>query len=270
MKNMFSAGELARLQNISKQTLLFYDKKGLFKPAYTDPENGYRYYSADQIDYLDTILIMKKLGFSLNEIKEHMKSYTTEDSLRFMKSQLKVIQNEITELRLVESRLKHRCLQVEDAMKNHSENPVVSKVKEISVLYYDVEEPFDMKEISVATKKCYARAMKDNLPVYYQCGVSVPLEKIRKGDFMSASTAFVTIEDSDLKENIKKLPAGLTVSSYHYGNYYNIESTYHRILSYCRENNLEIISDSYEFCINDYITSKYEDEFITKVMFYIE
>ena len=34
MKNMFSIGELAKYQNISKQTLIFYDKIGLFRPAY--------------------------------------------------------------------------------------------------------------------------------------------------------------------------------------------------------------------------------------------
>ena len=55
MKNLFSIGELSKLQNISRQTLIFYDKIGLFRPAYTDPDNGYRYYSSSQLDYLDTI-----------------------------------------------------------------------------------------------------------------------------------------------------------------------------------------------------------------------
>ena len=41
MKNLFSIGELSKLQNISRQTLIFYDKIGLFRPAYTDPDNGY-------------------------------------------------------------------------------------------------------------------------------------------------------------------------------------------------------------------------------------
>ena len=42
MKDMFSIGELASYQNISKQTLIYYDKIGLFKPAYVDPDNKYR------------------------------------------------------------------------------------------------------------------------------------------------------------------------------------------------------------------------------------
>ena len=71
MKNLFSIGEISKQQNISRQTLIFYDKIGLFCPAYVDPQNGYRYYSSSQLDYLDTICIMKKIGFSLEEIKEH-------------------------------------------------------------------------------------------------------------------------------------------------------------------------------------------------------
>ena len=46
MENLFSIGEVARYQNISKQTLIFSDKIGLFRPAYVDPHNGYRYYIA--------------------------------------------------------------------------------------------------------------------------------------------------------------------------------------------------------------------------------
>ena len=78
MKDYFSIGELADFQQISKQTLIYYDKIGLFRPAYVDPQTGYRYYSASQIDYLDTILIMKKIGFSLITLRNgntHMDKY---------------------------------------------------------------------------------------------------------------------------------------------------------------------------------------------------
>ena len=81
MKDLFSIGELSKHQNISRQTLIFYDKIGLFRPAYVDPDNKYRYYKASQIDYLDTILIMKEMGFSLGEIQEHMNTYTIYTSL---------------------------------------------------------------------------------------------------------------------------------------------------------------------------------------------
>src|SRR5699024_6928889 len=39
-ENLFSIGEVAKYQNISKQTLIFYDKAGVFRPAWVDPANG--------------------------------------------------------------------------------------------------------------------------------------------------------------------------------------------------------------------------------------
>ena len=72
MKAYLTVGEMGRMFGLNVQTLHYYDKIGLFRPAYVDPNNGYRYYSTNQIDYLDTILVMKKMGFSLQEIKEHM------------------------------------------------------------------------------------------------------------------------------------------------------------------------------------------------------
>ena len=103
MENLFSIGELSRYQNISKQTLIFYDKTGVFHPAYVDPSNGYRYYSASQLDELDTILILKKSGLSLQKIKELLSHYTTQSSLKVLKSQLGVIDRQMEELRLVRS-----------------------------------------------------------------------------------------------------------------------------------------------------------------------
>ena len=42
MNDLFTIGEISKHQNISRQTLIFYDKIGLFRPAYVDPENGYQ------------------------------------------------------------------------------------------------------------------------------------------------------------------------------------------------------------------------------------
>ena len=123
MSSLFSIGEPAECQNISKQTLIYYDRTGLFKPAYTNPETGYRYYSAEQLDYLDTILILKKIGFSLKEIREHLKDLNTAGSLLSMRRQLDVIGNRIKELSLIQNRLEHRCSQVESACRHLNSGP---------------------------------------------------------------------------------------------------------------------------------------------------
>ena len=160
MDHLFSIGELSKYQKISKQTLIFYDKIGLFRPAYVDPNNGYRYYSASQIDYLDTILLMKKIGFSLNEIKDHMQHYNIDSSLVALRNQLTVIDRQIQELRLIRNRLLHRCVQMENArIYTEKESPVILEDVPVQhLLVQEVEEPCTLREISIATKKFFSAA----------------------------------------------------------------------------------------------------------------
>lgn len=272
MEDLFSIGELSKYQNISKQTLIFYDKIGLFCPDYVDPNNGYRYYSASQIDYLDTILIMKKIGFSLNEIKEHMQYYNIDSSLIALRKQVTVIDRQIQELRLIRNRVLHRCGQLEDAIRHRgSESAVVIEYRDAQyILFREVKSPFTLKEISIATKKCFADSFQEQLPIFFQSGVIVPLRRIREGRFTEASTAFLPIEKTEKVKNIRQLPAGTCACIYHVGDYPSIDRSYQKLLDYCEHHNWNIISDAYEFCINDYITSHDENEYVTKIVFYVE
>ena len=272
MEDYFSIGELSSYQNISKQTLIFYDKIGLFRPAYVDPGNGYRYYSASQLDELDTILILKKCGLSLQTIKELLEHYTTENSLRVLTQQVQVLDRQMEELRMVRSRLAQRCVQLERAglHREGGDQPRVERLPAQLLLIRPVEPPFTLREISIATKQCFAQAFQEQLPIYFQSGVTVPLERIRAGRYTEASAAFLPIEGTDRAENLLQLPKGLGASIYHRGDYPSIGRSYRRLLEFCQAEKLEIRSDSYEFCINDYITTGDESEYLTKIVFYVE
>lgn len=70
MKNDFMLiGEMADFFGISRKAMRLYEKKGIIKPVKVDEENGYRYYSAEQVHQLNALLELKALGFSLDEIK---------------------------------------------------------------------------------------------------------------------------------------------------------------------------------------------------------
>ena len=69
MSTYFSIGEIAKMFNISTQTLRLYDRMDLIKPAHINENNGYRYYSIEQFIKLDCIKLCKSMGLSLEEIK---------------------------------------------------------------------------------------------------------------------------------------------------------------------------------------------------------
>ena len=131
-------------------------------PGLRRPRDGYRYYSAAQLDYLDTILIMKKIGFSLSEIKAHMQSYNIDSSLALFKKQLAVIDRQIEELRLIRSRVESRCEQMEasQAHRREADAVTIEEMPEQYLLALPVDPPYTLREISIATKKCFARRVR--------------------------------------------------------------------------------------------------------------
>lgn len=272
MQHLFSIGELSRLQGISRQTLIFYDKIGLFCPAYVDPGNGYRYYSANQLDMLDTICMMKKIGFSLEDIKAHMREYTVDHSLAALRRQRAVIQRQIEELQMTKRRIEHRCRTLEHvvSLRGCSDAVTVEAFAGQAILCQPVSPPYTLEEVSIATKQCFVRAFEEQLPVYFQSGAIVPIERIRQGQYVQARDAFLPIETAkDIAGGVELAP-GRCVCTYHTGDYLSIGAAYERILSYCAENGLSIVSDSYEFALNDYLSTGDESEYVTKIMFYVQ
>ncbi|MCG2691368.1 MerR family transcriptional regulator, partial [Microgenomates group bacterium] len=71
MKNLITAGELAKLACITKRTILFYDEKGVLRPQRIN-EKKYRFYSQRQVLDYQMILLLTTLGVSLNEIKKSL------------------------------------------------------------------------------------------------------------------------------------------------------------------------------------------------------
>lgn len=275
MNNFFSIGEICRMQGISHQTLIYYDKIGLFRPAYTDPKNGYRYYSAAQLDYLDTICIMKRIGFSLKEIREHMEHFTLRRSLAVLRKQAEVLRRQMEELQMILSRVEHRCLQLEHSAAVHDtrEAVMVEETDSMVILEQAVEPPFTLEQLSIATKECFVRSWREHLPVFFQSGAVVPFEHIREGRYTEASHAFLPIEkecSAGAIAGVRELPAGRCVVTYHKGDYLSIGKAYERILDYCRKEGLNILSDSHELAMNDYLSTGDEEEYMTKIFFYVQ
>lgn len=66
---LFTAGELAKISGVSVRTIRFYDSKDILKPI-SYSESGYRYYDRNSIERLQKIIMLKFIGFSLEEINE--------------------------------------------------------------------------------------------------------------------------------------------------------------------------------------------------------
>ncbi len=71
---MYSIGEYARIAQVSKRLLRYYDEIGLFQPVKIDRDSGHRYYSATQLPELNRILALKELvDWGVNKVTINQK-----------------------------------------------------------------------------------------------------------------------------------------------------------------------------------------------------
>lgn len=70
LKDLYSIGEVAKIMGTSVQTLRYYSSIDLLNPKYINPSSGYRYYSVEQLHFIDRIKYLQKFGLNLDEIKQ--------------------------------------------------------------------------------------------------------------------------------------------------------------------------------------------------------
>ena len=66
-KNLLSIGEIAKITGVHISSLRYYDRIGVLKPAYIDPDTNYRYYTYSQMATIEAIQACIELDIPLKE-----------------------------------------------------------------------------------------------------------------------------------------------------------------------------------------------------------
>ena len=71
---IYTSGQMAEMNGISRKALRLYQEKGVFEPTYVEKQSGYRYYTLEQVAQLDLIQKLQSIGLSLQQISEVFQS----------------------------------------------------------------------------------------------------------------------------------------------------------------------------------------------------
>ena len=109
----YSSGEFARKAHVTQRTIRYYDKQNILKPSYVT-ESGARFYTDADFAQLQQILLLKYLGFSLDDIRQ----MTVNDSdyhylSNSLKIQLKLVRDRIEQMQLVEKTIQDTSAAIE-------------------------------------------------------------------------------------------------------------------------------------------------------------
>ena len=104
-RELFQIGEVARLFHISVGTLRHYEKLGLLRPEYVDPDSGYRYYSTSQFEHLNTIRYLRALDMPLDRIAAFLQDRDVDRIRLLLREQKALVERRRRELELIERNL---------------------------------------------------------------------------------------------------------------------------------------------------------------------
>lgn len=111
--NYYTSGEFAKMAHISVRTVRYYDKLNILKPSYVN-ESGTRFYSDTDFTRLQQILLLKYLGFSLEDIRNIIVDDTDYHMLKnSLNLQLKLIQDRIEQMQLVANAIQDTTAAIE-------------------------------------------------------------------------------------------------------------------------------------------------------------
>ena len=97
-KTKLKIGEFSQMMQVTVKTLRHYEQKGLLLPDEVDEWTGYRYYSIEQMQKLQSIRDLHSLGFSLDEIKELYDDDSHTPSVRQMDEKIKETELQLNQL----------------------------------------------------------------------------------------------------------------------------------------------------------------------------
>lgn len=169
--SLLSIGEASKLKNVSIKALRYYEKIGIFKPAYIDPQSGYRYYSPAQLFDLDVILTCNELDIPLKHILDYQTKHGT-DLRQLLKEGAKIAELKIQ--RAQQSLIQiNSCLEEIEEQSKHR-LPMKRYTRSLNFNYaytmpWNNTRPFEIKHYLKTMSDLYQRAERLGFtPLYFQ------------------------------------------------------------------------------------------------------
>ncbi|WP_455616984.1 MerR family transcriptional regulator [Eisenbergiella sp.] len=209
-KHLLSIGEISEVTGAHISSLRYYDKLGVLKPAYIDPDTNYRYYTYSQVEAVGAIQTCIELDIPLKEYLSF-----TDDSGQTIHAE------ELLEYGKMQAKKKIQAIS--------------GGIKKIEQYQQQIEHSKQLLN-SIAPIECYVRKKKyfvvpmshslseddykniDRFPLLiekqgYQMGTEYGLLYFYKPDFIERYQFIEIISGKNAKDsNVITLPAGIVLS----------------------------------------------------------
>lgn len=153
--------ELAKLYNLTPHTIRYYEKIGLLKPKYL--ENGYREYTYEHIQLLNTIRDLRFFDLPLSKIQNYITTKNVNKTLEILEFEINSLQTTIAEAKKKKKFLKERvdlinfALEIPNAqiqIVNHQQRIIITgenKYTNEEQFYYELKSLHNMHNVLLSS-----------------------------------------------------------------------------------------------------------------------
>ncbi|WEG16665.1 MerR family transcriptional regulator [Alkalihalophilus pseudofirmus] len=259
-----TTGQFAKLLNVNKDTLFYYDKAGIFSPEYV-ASNNYRYYSIYQADVFYVILMLKELDMPLKEIKQFLDHRSPDQLISLLEEKEKVLTKKINELETMRKLVVDKISDTKEALEVNTEEVLMEyKEKDQFVVVTDTTPSTnDIKNIYDSMQLHYNYLEEHEIAPSASEGWMTSVDHILKGETGNYDYLYTKVDEPTFANHT--MEKGKYLVAYHNKGYSSMNETYNRLVSYAKEHQLKLRGYFYEDILLDELSVKGMDHYLVKV-----
>jgi len=269
IKERYKIGEISKMFGVGLDSLRYYERLGIVKPQ-RDPENDYRMYGLDEIKKLNLLLELKRLGFSMKEIKTYMDNRTIASTKALLTAELTAIDERIARLEQVKSNIQKRLLHIQTAEPKADDGGI--QVRHLPARYGVITDSdgCTIQELNYVTRQIFSATDCDLYTIgNCDCYFLSTTGDNYSNDYLRNKDLFFLIDDPGDHTDLL-LPAGDYLTLTYRGELAQTKKYVMRMLAYAREHRYRVVSDPVEMCWIDTFETEDYAEYVTELQIRVE
>lgn len=268
MRNYYKIGEISKIYNIGRDSLMYYEDMGLLNPI--RDSNNYRLYTMKDIWKLNLIKELRTFDFSMEKIKEYINSRNIINTMEMLKEEIDLIDKNIEELINLKSNIFNRIDNINKATEDINLDEIkLIHLKERKALKLNGEIRRD-EDVDYLIKKLHKKHEdKFYLLGNTKVGAIYDLEKLTEGLYNEYKSVFALLDPKESDYNLI-LKEGVYISISYKGAYSSNKNFINKLFTFIKANNYKILSDPIEIYKIDIHETSIIDEFITEIQILVE
>lgn len=262
MKKYFTIREISRLFNIGLDSLRYYEEIGLIVPK--RGSNNYRLYSMNEMYRLNIISDLRKLHFSLPQIKEYLDDQSLNNTCSLLDKEKLAIKDEIARLKKQLSLIETQEKLIADYREKETNTFSIQYFPARYALQLEreivLDEEFDFAIRCLFKEYGFKLHQFDN----HMLGASMSVTDWDKGTSGKFHSAFI-LQDKKSKNMKELLPEGNYLCFCYKGSYRKLPLYIRQFLDYAKENNLKMDDMFYELYLIDNRYTLITEEYLTEI-----